>query len=297
MRREIAGTLAAAALLTQPGNAKAQAWIGQVVGDMMARQAAYAAELRCMAGEPMPPNEVAEARDPAPVVMRGYWTAVSAGQSPVAAFHLGSKTRWTSGTTSVTQAGLARVSDPFARAAMSLADVPIGFVRAGDGQSALGQWLLEDRPGHRGGTYQALLRRQGGVWKLSTLELIDARSWVDPVMQYCHSPGDIIPARVAQTAAAVNRAEQREVKAAKKADETRRKAQQAAAALERAPGNATKLEVSRLATAEAQRRAAEWISRQQDVATARQAQAKALADAAALERRRAEGKAALLSAN
>ena len=297
MRRAIGGISLATALLAQPGSASAQAWIGQIVGDMMAREAAYAAELRCMAGEAMPPNEVAEARDPAPAVMRGYWTAVSVGQSPAAAFQINRKTTWTSGSTVLNQTGLGKAVDPFARGGMRFTEAPIGFVRAGDGQSALGQWLVEDRPGHRGGIYQALLRRQGGVWKLSTLELVDARSWVDPVAQYCHIPGDIIPARVAQAQAAVERAERREVKAAKKAGETRRKAEQAAAARERSPGNATKAEASRLATTEAQRRAAEWATRQQEVATARDVQARAQADLAALEQQRAEGKAALLAAS
>ena len=296
MRRVILGAVMAAAL-AHAGQAEAQAWIGQIVGDMMARQAAYAAELRCMAGEAMPPNEVAEARDPAPALMRSYWAAVAAGQSPAAAFQPGSKTRWTSGSISVPSAGVGKVSDPFARAGMTFSDTPIGFVRAGDGQSALGQWLIEDRPGHRGGLYQALLRRQGGVWKLSALDLIDARGWVDPVVQFCHSPGDIIPFRVAQSATAVERAVRREVNAANKADQTRRKAQAAAAALERSPGNSAKAEAARLATAEAQRRAGEWAARQQDVLTARAAQATAETDMAVLERQRAEGKAALLAAN
>ena len=110
MRRAIGGISLATALLAQPGSASAQAWIGQIVGDMMAREAAYAAEMRCMAGEAMPPNEVAEARDPAPALMRGYWTAVSAGQSPAAAFQINRKTSWTSGSTVLHQARLKRPS-------------------------------------------------------------------------------------------------------------------------------------------------------------------------------------------
>lgn len=297
MRRNGIWAAAVVTLAVQPVVANAQAWIGLMVGDMMARQAAYAAEQRCMGGEAMPPNEVAEARNPAPAVMQGYWAAVGVGQSPAAAFHLGSKTRWTAGATSAGQTGLGKVVDPFARAGMTFTATPLGFVRAGDGQSALGQWAAEDRPGHRGGTYQALLRRQAGVWKLSTLELVEARSWIDPVVQYCHAPGDVMPFRVGQAQRMVEQAERREVKSAKKAGETRAKAERAAAALASAPGSAAKAEASRLASIEAQRRAAEWTERQQDVATVRAAQAAVQADLAALERQRAEGRAALLAAN
>ena len=248
--------LAAAALVALPTAVHAQAWIGLMVGDMMARQAAYAQEVACMNGTPMVEKEVAEASTPAPGLMRNYWQAVSAGTTPTSVFLIDKKMRWVSAGKELNQTNLGTLVDPFAHSGGSLVEAPIGFVRAGDAQSALGQWAVKDAAGKRVGTYQALLRRKGGQWLISTLTLVGAKEWADPVVQYCHAPGDVLPYRIASAARALEYATKQEAKASVKAADAQAKAERAQAAADGAPGKAAKLDALRLAREEAVRREA-----------------------------------------
>jgi hypothetical protein len=222
-----AALFAAAAFAALPAAAQAQAWIGQIVGDMMAQQAAYAQEVACMSGTPMIEKEVAEASTPAPALMRSYWQAVSAGVAPTPAFLIDKKTRWISGGKELSQINLGTLVDPFARSGGALVEAPIGFVRSGRAQSALGQWVVRDGVGKRISTYQAVLRRKGGQWLISTLKLVGAQEWADPVVQYCHAPGDVLPYRIASAQRALEYATKQEAKAQIKAADAQAKAERA----------------------------------------------------------------------
>lgn len=267
--------LAATVLVALPFAAQAQAWIGLMVGNMMSQQAAYAQEVACMTGTPMVDKEVAEASTPAPGLMRSYWQAVSSGTAPTSAFLIDKKTRWISAGKELTQANLGTLVDPFARSGASLVEAPIGFVRAGDAQSALGQWVVRDGSGKRIGTYNALLRRKTGQWLLSSLTLVGAAEWTNPVVQYCHAPGDVLPYRIASSQRALEYAVKQEAKASVKGADALAKAERAQAAATAAPGNSTKAAAAALARQDAirrettliQRRTALQAARDNDVAT------------------------------
>ncbi len=290
-----ASLLTAAMLVTIPAAAQAQIWIGQIVGDMMAQQAAYAQEVACMNGTPMIDKEVAEASTPAPGLMRSYWQAASAGTAPTAVFLIDKKTRWISAGKQLDQTSLGALADPFARSGGSLVEAPIGFVRAGDAQSALGQWVVKDGAGKQIGTYQGLLRRKGGQWLISTLTLVGAKEWADPVVQYCHAPGDVLPYRIASTARALEYATKQEAKASVKAAAASAKAVKEQAAADAAPGKSAKTEAARLAREEAVRREVTLSQRRTALQVARENDAAAKKAQQDYEAMVATGKAALLS--
>lgn len=291
--KALAVTIALGPLALTPVAAMAQAWIGQVVGDMMAQQAAAAQELACMKGQAMPPNEVAEAGGPAPAVMRAYWDAVKAGQSPAASFIIDRRTRWNHGPTAIDRGGIARIRDPFAASGLVLVEQPVGFVRAGDANTALGQWAVTDAAGRRSGTYQALLRRQQGRWLISTLELVDATRWIDPVVQYCHAPSDVLPLRVTHTRGNLSYAESRERRARERLARTVARAEEAEAEATASPNNSRRAESARAARAEVAAREVDLAERIAPLDAARAEEAQARADMAAYEAMRAAGMAAL----
>src|SRR4051812_41060618 len=91
-----AARLAAAVFsLTAAAPGFGQAWIGGVVGNMMAG----AAEERCMSGTPLPEKEIAEAREPALRLMQLYWEKASATDKAdvSAAYHESGKAEWKMG--------------------------------------------------------------------------------------------------------------------------------------------------------------------------------------------------------
>lgn len=280
----IAGGACALALLSSaimPAPAAGQAWIGQIVGDMMAQQAAYEAERQCMIGTPMVAEEVTEARKPALAAMTRYWTAVQPGGSgdASAAFHLDKKTRWTHGTTALAMAGMTKVSDNLALAGGVLPSEPEAFFRAGDGQSARAQWVVRTAGGKRVGTYDALFTRKAGDWRLSELTLTDAAIWVDPLVQYCHKVGDVLPYRVNSAAGSLAHAQKQLTKAEAKLA----KAEAAAAKPKATPELIAKAAKARETLAEREARLQQMMA--EDAAVK--------ADVAAADTARAAGRAAL----
>lgn len=275
LRYALAG--AAALFAAQPSCAHAQIWIGLVVGDMVARENAAAAEAACMNGTPMIASEVVEARQPAIETMRGYFADARAGASFAGRFHLDKRTRWSFGGAHADMAGLAMQRDPFAGAGGALAAEPLGFARAGDGRSALLQWRVEGAAGAPIGTYTGLYARKAGLWRLSQLTLTSASAYAAPVVQYCHAPGDVMPYRLASTKYLRELAEKRFAKAEAKSKSAEGKA---------ARGNAE-------ARARAEQLAKLRDQRNNELALAKATEAKAIADAKAAEDARAAAIAAL----
>lgn len=233
--------------LAGAGAAHAQAWIGAVVGNMIAQENAARLEQACMTGTPMPPSEIEETRATANAAIRGYWSAVQGGHAAnVAAFYQNdNKAAWTSGPSTVRLAGLAQIIDPFAATtSASLADAPLGYVRSGDGATVRGAWQVRDAHGTPIGTYDAMFRRSSGVWRLSRLILLSSRDYVEPVIQYCHKPNDVLPYRVANSQMMRDYATKRAEKLRLKADKARADADHAAA---KYPGDAATLEISQRA--------------------------------------------------
>ncbi len=279
---------------TLPTTASAQIWIGQIVGDMMAQEQAAAREHACMTGEPMPAEEVTEARDPALQTMTGYFATAKTGDADLSRhFNLDKRSRWTSGTTSVGMVGIATQVDPFATAGLTLDGTPLAFVRAGDAQSALGQWVVRDAAGAVAGTYTAGFSRRAGVWRLSTLVLTSARTYVDPVVQYCHAQGDVMPYRLANSRAVRERAEKRVAKAKIKADQALASGATARARADKSPGSATARDAALKAEARARQLSEALEARSKELADAQATEATALADAKTADDAKAAAIAAL----
>lgn len=277
--------------LVSAGSAQAQAWIGQIVGDMIAQQQAALQEQACMTGTAMPDKEVAEAQQPSAAAMAGYFEAVQSKANFAGFYHLDKRSGWSSGATSAGMAQIGTQADPFAGAGGSLATTPLGFVRAGDGSSAQGQWAVRDGSGALRGTYDAVFTRKTGIWRLSTLTLVPADSYVDPVVQYCHKPGDVLPYRLANTRMT------REIMA-KRVAKAEVKAQKASAALAAAQvrsgkGSAGATPAAQLAEAKAAQATEALTARRKELADAQAAEAQALADAKAADDAKAAAIAAL----
>lgn len=288
----IAVTLAAQ--LVFASQAQAQAYISVVpIYQTIVALGNQPSDLACQQGEPFPAREVAFLQQQAQAVIGGYWSAVSSGQAPLASFIADKHTRWTFGSTVMDKKSLAAIKDLFAAPGSNLIAEPLGFKVAGDGLSAVGQWHVRDGAGGTNGTYHALFRNRKGIWLLSTLELSDAQTWVDPVSQYCHAPGDVLGYRIKHAREGVAFGEPRLTNARQVEANARAKAAKARSAAEAAPGNAGKQEAARAAAHDLA--AAENTSRayQSMVDKQRGDLAKAEADQLALEQQRAAGQAAL----
>lgn len=136
----VAAVIAFAASATP---AAAQIWIGQMVGDMMARRQ----QQQCLSGTPLPPNEIAEARVPALEVMRTYWERVAATDAADVrpTFHQRRRAQWKSGEAGRDYSALSALNDPLGRlAGAAMESEPVAFVRAGDGGTARGLWRVSN---------------------------------------------------------------------------------------------------------------------------------------------------------
>lgn len=289
------GAMALTSAVFGTSEARAQAWIGQVVGNMIANQQAAAQEAACMSGTAMSEAEVAEAINPARSTMASYWRAVQSGKPANVAnlYNLGSKARWSGGGRVLAATQLTAVSDPFATTNASFDEKPLALVRAGDGASARGQWAVRDMAGKRTGTYTALFTRQLGQWHLSALDLSPASEYVDRVVQYCHKGGDVLPYRLTQSQWLHTYTERRSAKAKLKASAATEKATAAQARVDRdgVKANAQSIEGARLAAERASKMVQEAAARDTEATATANAAATAKADADAWEAERAAGRA------
>ena len=188
-----------AASLAAAQPAIAQIWIGQIAGDMAAR----AAHAQCMSGNPLPPDEILEARVPALAVMRSYWDRVSSadGADISSAFHQRGRADWGSAGSVHRRAQLRAIRDPLARQdGAAFNPEPAAFVRGADGHTARGVWLIGGAESWSPplGYYLADFVRTGGVWKLRRIEVVTGAATPPEVTQYCSEPGDIERAKAAE---------------------------------------------------------------------------------------------------
>ena len=174
-----------------------QAWIGQMVGDMMAQQAAAEARHRCYMGDPNTPEEVAEALAPTNSQMQDYFSAMQAGNGSAADFFaLDKRALWKLGEVSYGEEELASAQDPFAVAGNALDAEPQTYVRSGQYAFTLADWQVRDGEGNLVGTYTGYFVRKLGDWKLRKLTLTPANEYVAPVLQFCEEPDDVLPYRL-----------------------------------------------------------------------------------------------------
>lgn len=167
----------------------------------------------------MPASELAEARDPAPGIMQGYFTAASNGGKKSASFKLNTKAKWSAGRVIAGMADIDRQTDPLAVAGNSLNPDPLRFYRAGTFGTALGQWAVRDAGGDVAGVYTAMFEREKNMWKLRELTVSKADDVVEPIAAYCQKPGDTTGQRLTSTENSVLWAEKQvEKRKAKLAD-------------------------------------------------------------------------------
>jgi hypothetical protein len=210
------GFAAAAAVPAHAQYSPVAAAIGNTIGNM----AAAGAEHRCMSGDAMSNKEVGEARTGGEAAMRQYLQLAGTGAAADVRPAFARKPKhqlWSAGGA---QGSAAAVRDPLAPrvAAGEAVLAPPTLVRAGDGGSALGVWALVPAGGGQPlAHYDAALRREAGIWKLSRLTLIEGPSAPPAPAQFCHRPGDVEPyvAAVAEREAA--RARKKAEKAARRA--------------------------------------------------------------------------------
>lgn len=274
---------AAAVGAVQPGALHAQAWIGEMVGNMMAAQQAAIQEHNCMTGTTLPESEIAEARTPGAAAMPAYFDAARAGSPLSPQFHLDKRTRWVGGGATATMADLDRQKDPFAGAGLVLDPEPLALVRSGDGSTAQGQWRVRDASGAVAGTYTGLFTRKVGVWRFSTLQLTPPTTYADPVVQYCHKPGDVLPYRLATTGRTRQVLEKRVANNELKAQKAAQAAAAARAKADNSPTNASAGAAAEKAEARARALATQLDARRTELAGAKTAEVEALADAKAAE--------------
>ncbi len=198
MKTKTTAMLAVAACsLTMPQSAQAQAWIGQVVGDMMAQQQAAANEHACMSGDAPEEKEIVEARGPANAQLQSYFTAMQTGSAPRSAFFaVDKRTAFTDGDTVLDRDTIDQARDSLAVEGARLESEPLGFYRSFVDAMAYGQWPVRDEAGRVTGVYNAFFVRKLGDWKLRTLTLEQASDYSGPVAQFCHKPGDVLPYRL-----------------------------------------------------------------------------------------------------
>ena len=301
MRSLYFGGFALLASAIAPSQAYGQAWIGLMVGDMMAQQHQAMMEAQCMNGVPMKDVKVEDAQAPSIAMMQDYWRTVSASSTANVSTHFHPDTkraRWASGGVTKALAGLTAVSDPFPRASLVMDRAPVAFFRAGDGQTAAGQWIVRDAAGKRGGTYNAIFDRKAGVWKLQQLDLVDGKTYAPTLLQYCHKLDDVLPYRVSNSGWLKTFTEKRFAKGDAKAKAAEAEAAKAQAAADAAKPSAksTKLAAAKLATEAAQKARESADERKAAALQAAEAEAKAKADAEARRLEIEAGKAALAAA-
>jgi hypothetical protein len=231
--------LAASLLVAQP--VMGQAWIGQMVGDMMAQQQAAAQRHACLMGTPMAAAEVEETRAPTNALMQSYHAAMLAGSAPRSSFwQVDRKARWQFGNEVADRAALDRPAEPFAQAGMVIDSQPGALFRSGLEAHTLAQWQVRDASGQMVGTYTGLFVRNLGTWKIRHLTLTPASEYVEPAAQFCFEPGDVMPYRVRHTDGARSQAERALARAEQRLAQGRERAAAAEAALAARPDNATR---------------------------------------------------------
>lgn len=196
-RKTIISIIVAGAIMGSAAPAASQIWIGQIAGDMVGQGQANAAEHACMTGTPLKEKKVEKERAPVAQRMASYFASAQRGSAYLSNhFYPSKKSLWNYKETQLGNKNFNAISDPYSSKGMTLEKKAIGYVRSGDGRRAHGQWVVLNSNGDKVGTYDALMRRSKGEWKLQELKLVDADTYIEPVEQFCHKIGDVMPYRL-----------------------------------------------------------------------------------------------------
>ena len=253
MRFRNAAAIAAALAvqLTCTGPAQAQYYGGMFSTlNMINELGNMPSDVACQKGTPPSVNAVAATKAVAMTQVRGYWDALSSGGSPLGFFLIDKRVRWTFGTTVLDKKTLGSIKDPWAVPGSNLVTEPIGYAFSGDGLTAIGQWHVLDAGGQIVGTYHATFNMTKQQPRISTLQLIAPQTWIDPVAQYCHKPGDVIGYRLKLSREGVAFAAPRLAVARQDEGAARARVEKAKDAAAAAPGDAAKQDAARKADAD-----------------------------------------------
>ncbi len=197
MRKIFIRIVAAGTIMGCAAPAISQIWIGQIAGDMVGQGQANAAEHACMTGTPLKEKKVEKERLPVAQRMISYHRSAQNGSAFLSNhFYPSKKSSWSYKDTQYGNKNFNSIADPYASEAMILDKEAIAYVRSGDGKRAQGQWIVRNANGDKIGTYNALMRRSKGEWKIQELQLVDADTYIDKVEQFCHEIGDVMPYRL-----------------------------------------------------------------------------------------------------
>jgi hypothetical protein len=236
----------------------------------------------CLTGIALPDKEVDEARLPAPAVMQGYFAAAQGSGSKSASFRQSEKAQWSHGTTVAPLAQIDAQRDPLAAAGNRLDPDALRFFRAGDAQTAQGQWLVTRADGVAAGLYDAVFKREKSVWKLERLTVHGAADPVAPAMQYCAKPGDVTEHMVKSAVDRIAYIEKEITKAEEKLVAAKAKLAADEAALSAKPDRSNLKETVRLSREQLDRREKKLIELRKNLADAREYQDNANRDKAEL---------------
>ena len=234
----------------------------------------------CMTGASPPDGEIAEARDPAPAVMQAYFDAAVSGGARSPMFRESKKTTWSHGGVTVPFEQIDRQSDPLAAAGNRLDRDPLRFFRAGNFQTAHGQWSVLDGAGSIVGVYDAQFRRKDGDWLLDKLTVIGADESVAPAMQYCLEPGDVTPHKIESAGNRIEYLEKQITKSEAKLVKDEAKLAKAESKLAEKPGSANYTEAVSRAKASVESRKEKLTNLREGLGDARESLANSNRDAA-----------------
>ncbi|MEL7446831.1 MAG: hypothetical protein AAGK02_13655 [Pseudomonadota bacterium] len=290
----IAAGAVALTTLSIPQNARAQAWIGQVVGDMMAQQQAAIARAECMNGASPETKEIEEALVSANNTMQGYFAGQQSSGDPRSEFFAVDKhTAWTHGNATLSRVNIDQGTDALAAAGMSIDTEPFAFYRSYLHARATGQWPVRDATGQVTGVYTAYFVRKLNTWKLRTLTLEDASAYSGPVVQFCEAPGDVLPHQIESSASSMNYHAKRMAKAKDKLGRARDSLVKQEQKLADKPDSARRKESHARAEEKVRKWEGELLERSTAFETAAMKNRQALREQAELPTKQAQAKAAL----
>jgi hypothetical protein len=167
--------------------------IGNFAGQLAGQQA-QSAENSCMSGTPVSLAQHGQAQAAAHKMITRYWQHASnkAPDQLPPLFTADGRINRNDGTQTISIPLDVRLLDPFATTGAMLLPAPVSFTIAGDGRSAIGQWEVHEANGQLRGTYVASFKGKGDTWLISALEAVSPHLFVEPLVRYCHTPGDII---------------------------------------------------------------------------------------------------------
>jgi hypothetical protein len=178
--------LAACVALTAPATASAQAWIGQMAGEMVAQQRAAAAEAACQSGTPAAAKDIDRANADSATLLAAYLDLGSGAKSGALkkVFNLKEPTAGyadVNGAAKFDALG-ARLDEP------APALNRLSFIVGGDAMTARGVW--EAKAGDQVVGYYAIDFQQVGIWgpswRIWHVTLFPADRQPTAAGAYCH---------------------------------------------------------------------------------------------------------------